>query len=394
MRVLICTWGHASHLFPMVPLAWALTTAGHEVRVAAQPSLSPAVERAGLCGVEVGGEFDLHDFYRRRVANLVSGRPEGRGATLDHDPAMVGAFAEAAKSMVDDLLPLARGWRPDLVVYDSTTFAAPVLAALCDLPAVRFVAQPDYFFHKSTSDSSGTGGGPLSRLFAAYGLENRKILDGPAFDTCPPSLQIDTTYPRIGTRFVPYNGSGIAPAWVHVPPPRPRICVTWGTTVASAGQRLFPVEAVTEAAAELDAEVVLAVSPQDKDMVEHLRDRVRVCFSLPIGLLMPGTDVLVGGGGGGAMMTAVSHGVPQLHVPQIADMPFNAAQLAGTGAGLVLERDDVTAESVRDRLAELLRRDSPHRRAAAALRAESEAQPSLAEAVHSLVEYAVRKGDR
>lgn len=384
MRVLVCTWGHASHLFPMVPLAWAFASAGHEVLVAAQPSLTAAVERAGLCGVEVGGEVDLHAFYAKRVAKIVR-RPGTAGdASLDHDPEMVNAFARAAKSMVDDLLPLAQGWSPDLLVYDSTTFAAPVLAALRGIDVVRFVAQPDYFFYKSTSDKTGVGGGPLDRLFAEYGLERVRILDGLAVDTCPPSLQLDTTYPRLGARFVPYNGSGGTPLWAHVPPARPRVCVTWGTTVASTGQRLFPVEDVVAAADDLGAEVVIAVSPKDSDMVAGLTGRARVVSSLPIGALLPGTDVLVGGGGGGAMMTAVSHGVPQLHIPQVADMPFNAERLAATGAGLVVDRDDVTRDGLRDGLARLLDRDSPYRAAAARLRTENAAQPALAEVVDRL----------
>lgn len=390
MRVLICTWGHASHLFPMVPLAWALTTAGHEVRVAAQPSLTAAVENAGLCGAEVGGEFDLHEFYRQRVARLVRRGPGEDGATLDHDPAMVGAFAQAARSMVDDLLPLAQGWEPDLVVYDSTTFAAPVLARLCRIPVVRFVAQPDYFRYKSSTDSSGRGGGPLAALFDAYHLEPVRILDGTTLDTCPPSLQIPGGEPRIGTRFVPYNGSGALPAWVHTRPVRPRVVVTWGTTVASTGQQLFPAEAVVDAATALGAEVVVTVSPQDREMAEGLRDRARVVCGLPISALLPWTNVLVGGGGGGAMMTGVAYGVPQLHLPQVADMPFNAGRLADTGAGTVVELGDATPVRLKEALAELLAPDSPHREAAAALRRENEAQPTLADAVSELIAFAER----
>ena len=39
---------------PMVPLAWALRAAGHDVRVAVQPSFAATVTSAGLTAVPVG----------------------------------------------------------------------------------------------------------------------------------------------------------------------------------------------------------------------------------------------------------------------------------------------------------------------------------------------------
>ena len=48
MRVLIVTFPWKTHLFHLVPLAWSLRTAGHEVRVATEPDLLGAVTGAGL----------------------------------------------------------------------------------------------------------------------------------------------------------------------------------------------------------------------------------------------------------------------------------------------------------------------------------------------------------
>ncbi|HZN74657.1 MAG TPA: glycosyl transferase family 28, partial [Micromonosporaceae bacterium] len=47
MRVLFTTFAWPSHYFPMVPLAWALQAAGHEVRMTSQPELLPTMRRSG-----------------------------------------------------------------------------------------------------------------------------------------------------------------------------------------------------------------------------------------------------------------------------------------------------------------------------------------------------------
>lgn len=37
-------------------------------------------------------------------------------------------FGSAAAAMFADLLPVAAGWRPDLIVHEAAEFAAPVAA--------------------------------------------------------------------------------------------------------------------------------------------------------------------------------------------------------------------------------------------------------------------------
>lgn len=48
MRVLFTTTPGRGHFFPMVPLAWALRCAGHQVVVAAPPQIAESVRAAGL----------------------------------------------------------------------------------------------------------------------------------------------------------------------------------------------------------------------------------------------------------------------------------------------------------------------------------------------------------
>ena len=61
MRVLFTTYSQRTHLFSMVPMAWALRTAGHDVRFACQPKFAQEVTQAGLTAVPVGrGDTSWH----------------------------------------------------------------------------------------------------------------------------------------------------------------------------------------------------------------------------------------------------------------------------------------------------------------------------------------------
>src|SRR5256885_12296874 len=64
MKVLFTTWAWPSHFFPMVPLAWALRSAGHEVRIASGPELERTIRDAGLPAVAVGGPVDIAGPHR------------------------------------------------------------------------------------------------------------------------------------------------------------------------------------------------------------------------------------------------------------------------------------------------------------------------------------------
>lgn len=59
MRILFATYSEKTHFLSMVPLAWALRSAGHDVRVASQPELVDVITTAGLPAVPVGEDHKL-----------------------------------------------------------------------------------------------------------------------------------------------------------------------------------------------------------------------------------------------------------------------------------------------------------------------------------------------
>ncbi|MDT0444588.1 hypothetical protein [Streptomyces johnsoniae] len=81
MRVMIATFPSTSHLYPVIPLAWALQSAGHEVCVVGHPGMgsddmAATVTGAGLIAVPVGDT----------VVAQQQDRTEEEGSRLDIPP--------------------------------------------------------------------------------------------------------------------------------------------------------------------------------------------------------------------------------------------------------------------------------------------------------------------
>jgi UDP:flavonoid glycosyltransferase YjiC (YdhE family) len=126
MRVLFTSWAWRSHYFPSVPLGWAFSAAGHEVRVASQPALENTIVESGLPAVVVGRDHDLR-----------AGIEPANGELQQVLRNLATMLSNANEPMVDDLVRFARRWRPDLVVWDPMTFAGALAAKSIGAPDQR-----------------------------------------------------------------------------------------------------------------------------------------------------------------------------------------------------------------------------------------------------------------
>src|ERR1700694_2232797 len=114
MRVLISTISAYGHLQPLLPLAQALTDAGHEVAIAIGPDMRPRAEAAGFttfgAGHDAGVAFgQLAERFPDQEYNLL--KPS---EILDwYLPHLFGEVM--APAMLDDLEPLVRKWQPDVI---------------------------------------------------------------------------------------------------------------------------------------------------------------------------------------------------------------------------------------------------------------------------------------
>ncbi|GII80982.1 glycosyl transferase [Sphaerisporangium rufum] len=382
MRVLfVSTW--PTHFYPMVPLAWALRSRGHEVRVVAPPAHADTVARCGQLAVPVGDDVDITELFKRDVQPLI-GNPDPevrRRRTM----AAIGIFATVAEAMAPGAVDFATSWSPDLVVYEPTAFTGPLVAGVLGVRAIRHLWGPD------GTNAGPAGGGrievPVLRALAErYGLDDLDQIGDHSVDPCPPSMQAPVELSRIPMRYVPYNGSAPVPRDLLAPAGRTRVCVTWGvSTAALAGPEAFLAPRVVGALAGLDAEIVVAVNAATRRLIGEPAPNVRVVESVPLHLLLPTCSALVHQGGGGSMLTAVAAGVPQLVVPQLPDQRFSAAQLAGTGAGRTLPAEQAEPAAIRAAVTALLTAPE-HRDAAARLARENAARPTPLQVARRLEE--------
>jgi len=377
MRALFSSMPGFGHFHPMVPLAQAWQGAGHEVAFAtAERFCHRVIEPAGFLAFPAGPSPRVFDELARELPEVAS--------MAQPDPWRFGAhmFARVAAPLkIDDLLGIIDDWSPDVVVHGSLDFAGPAAASARGLrwASHSFGAlQPAEFW-----DLAGT---LLSPVWHRLGLEPDAA--GGVFrhlylDICPPGFQAADAgriTARQPMRPVAFDTTGAAsvPEWFHSLPPRPTVYVTMGT-VHNDAPGVF--EAVLGGLGETDLNVIATVG-LDRNPAElgHLPPNVHVERWIPQSLVFGACDVVVCHGGSGTTLTALTHGVPLLVLPQGANQFWNAERCVQVGAGLMLAQEETVAERVRAAVAQLLTEPS-FRQAAGSLSHEIEEMPAPHEVV-------------
>ncbi|MFE3170876.1 nucleotide disphospho-sugar-binding domain-containing protein [Amycolatopsis sp. NPDC059090] len=412
MRVLFTMFPWGSHYLPIVPLGWAFALAGHEVRMASMPALVDTVVESGLPAVPIGpdgqaaaitkaagmapppGKTHEDEIEREVWAPDWPRFPDRLNATQQgYFAKMSGRAAAISDAMLGDLIEFGRSWQPDLIVYDSDQFAGAVAAAVLNAPSARYLlGMPGMMRIESCYGVEAVP--QYLDLFHKYGVEPRTEPDA-WIDPCPPSVQYP--YPAdsvvLPMRNIPYNGRGVLPEWLREPPAKPRVCATWGGSFEKQGTALLDlVRRTVDALAELDVEVVAAVSPALRDRLDDLPPNVFPAASVPLGMLMPSCSAVIHHGGAGTALTAAAHGVPQLIMSRPPHFALLGDRVAATGAGRNLLLSDIPegadgTVTIRQETARLLE-DPAHREAAERLRKEIANQPAPAEVVASLEKLA------
>ncbi|MGW4058124.1 activator-dependent family glycosyltransferase [Amycolatopsis sp. NPDC004747] len=422
MRVLFTCYAEKTHFLGMVPPAWALRAAGHEVRVASQPKLTDVITQAGLTAVPVGTDHNLWSsasrFLTKRFAEL---NPEvheriRRGVfppfDMPDDPAevtweylasadrdIVKAAKNTNSSMIDDLVDFARYWKPDLILWEQASFAGAIAAKACGAAHGRFLWGLDFYGRWRTRylrERAGRPGEPGRDALAGWlGAEAGKAGAGFSEDMTtgqftveqlPPSQRVETGLHSVSVRYLPYGGPAVVPSWLWEPPTRPRVAITLGLTSSeSFGGYMVDVQSILDSLAGLDVEVVATVAENEQHKLSRVPDNARVVPYAPLHALAPTCSVIVHHAGAGTMATATASGVPQLILPDQQDGWYTARRLAELGGGVVIEPRDATGPAVRDAVAALLTERS-YREGIGRLRAEMLATPTPAEIVGDLAE--------
>nr|BAP34741.1 glycosyltransferase [Streptomyces sp. ML694-90F3] len=385
MRVLLVSPSVKDRLYSLMPLAWALRTAGHETQIAGRPGFTDTITMTGFVAVPVGGEGPAGhgpgtpggpaaagagrtgpygsdgtggygpggaDAYDDGGTGPYAGGPGtayGAGGGEPYTSGGGGAYGVRGGAVLDDhadvegLLAHAALWRPDLILWDG---AAPAGAEAAAKAGAVSVCAAGPFDHDA----------PLG---AAAVL-----------DTLPPSLRRAEHAERIPVRPVFYTGSAQLPAWLGRKVRRPRILVTGELSDAVFAGLL-------EAAAGVDAELVCDLGPDAQDRLPagtRLPAHTRMLDTVPVAATLPTCAAVVHDGGAALTAAAVAYGLPQ-YVTGAAD-GGRVSAVAGRAAAAGAALPPGTPDALRALLA-----DGGPRDGARALAAEVAAMPSPRDAV-------------
>jgi hypothetical protein len=207
----------------------------------------------------------------------------------------------SARSRVAPLLARFARWQPDLVVHEQSELAAPIVAALCGVPAVLHGWGP-------TLPASLIEGGAaaLDALGRSFGVEDvsAAVRSSTYVDVCPPGLQL----PGVAgwsdvVRLRPCSAGS-----PHTAPDS--VYVTLGTVVNKVPGVL---ETLVAGVSALGVKAIVTVGPDvDPARLGPVLAHVRVERYVAQELVLPRCRAVVSHAGAGTTLGALAHGLPQV----------------------------------------------------------------------------------
>ncbi|HET6705053.1 nucleotide disphospho-sugar-binding domain-containing protein [Amycolatopsis sp.] len=361
MRILFVALPAYGLSLPLVPLAWAARSAGHEILFASANPMAKVLAEAGLPVVDAFPAQDIWLDFTRLAQNEETAEMPDDVRRLVRSK---NSYGYVALTTAEPTVRAGRDFGADLVVFASDHGGGPSVAAKLGVPALEVGnrmawAMRDREFREKPSILTD---GVIGEL-----LGSRLGLAGPA----PVSLAgIDLRAPSIGgltgteadevdgkpwwpMQCLPYNGGVVVPGWALAAPTRPRVLVTLGTTVPLL-TGVSGLSVVLDALSTMDLDVVLAGGSADLTELGTLPANVTSAGFLPFSTILPRCSLMIHHGGAGTIAAALAYGVPQFVLPAYGENRTSADQLTERGVALQADPEQVTAELLRDTVQRLL----------------------------------------
>ena len=361
MRVLFTVQPSTGHLHPLVPVARALTAAGHEVAVCSAPSFRPEVEAFGLTHLDAGLDWLTADH------STWTAFPPMPPPGPEFGKFVVTVFADVtARLMAPDVIAVAREWRPDVIVRESMEYGGCLAAEALGLPHASIagngysaVDSPDVTYFPGNRRLVAP---PLARHRAELGLRPDPDNEMPFrhLHLCftPPAWDGPDAPRPANAQFLRHENatrSDLAlPPWLDGLGARPIVLASLGTVFNSTPGVL---EAIIEGVADEPVDAIVAIGPdQDPARFGTVAENVRLERYVPQAELLPRCDAFVTHGGFNSVKESLLAGVPMVVVPITADQPYCAQRCAALGVGEIVGAEERTAERVRSALRAVLER--------------------------------------
>lgn len=388
MRFLFTCVPGLGHFNPLLPLARALTDAGHDVAFATAPSFSDAVIQAGFEFIPAGFDWDERRLLDtvpelRTRAKIARGEWIMRNLFLDRSP----------RRMIPDLLRVITRWRPDALIAGSFEYGGLLAAEKAGLP----YATANYTIPWNRWVLRHAVGRRLASIREEFGLPSDRKLAffGRYLDLCfaPPSWRferalLDPTLTRLvgakvrsvdlpfrqrlwglralllqklfarslrahpedatlpaTTHFIGDTDQDApfepAPSVIEQMPPQPTVFVSLGTVLSAEYPDIFdkmmiglrdkPVNLIMTMGGKVDP-ARFGSQPKNIYIAEFMSqdDLLR---------LLPHVDLCVNHGGYSSVVEALSRGIPLVLLPLMSDAPMNTRMCMVDGVTASLPPD-------------------------------------------------------
>lgn len=369
--VLIYTSPARGHLYPIMDVAVSLHEAGHRTVVQTLADDRGPVEAAGPVHRPISPDIEALPLRDYRGGN-----------PLAQLRATAATWLARAPHEVADLRTSVQAERPDLLLVDANSWGAAAFAEAQGRPWAMFLP---YVLPVPSPDAPAFGPGfPPPRHFG-HRLRDRAVwrLQGAALRPAlagingiraelgaaelpgqpelyrrPDALLYRTAepfeYPR---RQWPDNVHPIGPGlWSPPAPPiawiaelpRPRVLVTVSTEYQADGAII---DTALAALGDGPGSLIVTTAALDPAQFTAPNDRVRIVQSLPHADVIPQMDVVVAHGGMGTTQRALAAGVPLVVVPWGRDQRETARRVEHSGAGVMLPRNGLQPDRLREAVA-------------------------------------------
>ena len=311
-----------SHIAPMLPLARTAANAGHEVVFATAPDAVAAVQRAGLKAYRPGCPL------WRRSGNMPNIMGTGFASLFPQERPgifwLTASSSDCSPAMLEELLPFARTWQPDLVIRNlGEPPAAEVVATAAGVPHVihGFSSPKSSYFApvlRAGLAELYEGGAGSPRRAATHVSPPPTWTSGPRVCTRTRRTGGARTCGRCGprTRCRPRRPIPPRPTALDGLPFERTVYVTAGTTHNSTPGLL---ETMVAALHDEAVNLVVTMGPDRGPRPQHQHpNNVRVERSIESEkTILPHCEaVTVSNAGAGAVLGALAHGRPLVLAPR------------------------------------------------------------------------------
>jgi UDP:flavonoid glycosyltransferase YjiC (YdhE family) len=357
MKILFASSPGVGHVQPAIGLALAARKRGHEIAWATARDTASLLEAQSIRVFDAGEPLAAcRAEYRARWPDAVN--HVGQGGAAFTFPRQFGNVI--ATSMLPGLERAIRDFRPHLIVSETGAAAAPLAARKFGVRQVTHafgLPMPASTLHATRKE--------IAPLWQAAGWdvpEFAGLYDHGTIEISVPSLQAACPNPVLAKKTWLQQPSSITAGpsdqlpdglreFLNSQSKRPIIYVTFGTIF----NKNESFTAALKAAPKVDALFVATMGAGDSAIPnESCASNVWIGDYVPQSLLLPLCSAVVSHAGSGTLTGAMSHGLPQLCLPQGADQFRNADALAKCGAGISLEGDDVNESSIANAIQRLL----------------------------------------